>query len=87
MEPKETQLIYPSKQLHTLKEFYGLTIREILARSKVAAPTFYKVLQGDPSVDFRKFVAIANAFNADVVITLRSRDPEFIEHIKAMVPD
>lgn len=84
---ERTQKIYPGKQLQTLKKFYGLTLDQIAENSKVSIGTVHKALQGDSAVDLRKFAAIADVLNADVVITLRSRDSHVREHVKAFLSE
>jgi transcriptional regulator with XRE-family HTH domain len=79
--------VYPAAQLRLLKEFYGLKVEDVVSRSRVATATVNNALQGRSSVDLRKFVKIADSLDADVVITLKPRDPRFIEFLKKMIPD
>lgn len=81
------QIIYPAKQLQTLKEFYDMRVEDIVKQTGASTTTINNALQGKSSVDLRKFVAIADALNADVIITLKARDPRFHEHVKTLLPD
>jgi transcriptional regulator with XRE-family HTH domain len=86
MEPATTtkqseQLLYPSKQLRILKEFYGLRNKDIARRAGTGENAVNNALHGRGSVDLRLFTAIADALQADVVITLKPRDPQFIWHV------
>jgi transcriptional regulator with XRE-family HTH domain len=87
MEETQQQPMYPGKQLQTLKKFYGLTLDQIAENSNVSIGTIHKALQGDSAVDLRKFAAIADALNADVVITLRARDSHVRDHVKALLSE
>jgi|GEM_PF-3834157 len=79
-------IVYPAKQLQTLKDFYDLKVEDLVAKSGASTATVNNALQGKSSVDLRKFVAIAAAVNADVIITLKARDPRFHKHIKTLLP-
>jgi transcriptional regulator with XRE-family HTH domain len=78
--------IYPGKQLQLLKDFYRLRVKDIAQRSQTGSNTVNDALQGRGSVDLRKFAAIADVLNADVIVILKPRDPHFIRHVEAMLP-
>lgn len=73
------------KQLQTLQNFYELPLEDLVSKSGVSIATVSKTLSGRYfGVQLHNFIALADALNADV--TLRPRDPRFVEHLKNLLP-
>lgn len=83
----ESKPLYPAKQLQMLKLFYGHSVEDIAARLNMGVATVSNAMNGKSSVVVEKFAQIADFLNADLEITLKPRDPRFIDHLKRMMPD
>lgn len=81
------QMNSPARQLRTLKDFYRLTTAYIVKKSGVSVATVQKALNGKDAVDLRKLVKIADAMNADVVITLKAREQDIQQHLQALLSE